>query len=1004
MDIAHLVRQFITSSPLLDQSSTTPQIDPRRFQNLDKLVTRAKWLPAVQKCFAVHSAGFPSDHYALYASLKVKLGARPPPKVKPQKYYYDKSSETKSRFNHLLRDILQETPIIPTSTNTSSAQVYTDGSGTTGYCSAVTSAGWGFVILFPDEPLIEACGPVTTDCSASDYLGARVGSNNTGELSAWIESALFLLEVPSPPSTITFYYDSKWTHGMVTGKFRPKRHREMVALSKHLLAKLSSKSTIRWVWIKGHSGDPLNDAADSLADKGKTTQKRMGGRSSFQLPDSDSPNHSHSSTNPQELYTSFVSALKQAEKSSFSPLSISPKQPWISQETLQLLHSARQLKILEHPGFKEASKRAKSSARRDKKAWLHRSLHSDADAPTSSVWKTVSRLRRGFSHRRSRLVYKGRLIPFSQTHEAFADHLTHTQWGPSDVHPDTLQELHESEDIFPVDNAPPPKFSLHELSAVLTKLRTGRAPGLDGIRAELLLALDFYGESWLLRLMNACWESETTPKEWSDAYVVTIYKGKGDSSNPACYRPISLLNTLYKVYASLLQQRLSTQYDDRLRNTQYGFRSNRGTDDPLFILRRAQDYSAKTGTPFHLLFLDWKQAFDSIDHSAMLTALRRTGMHPKYLRVIQELYTEPRFCTKGHTGEEAWGRAHTGIRQGCPLSPYLFVIVLSVVFHDVDTRLRAFGVPSNTWSVGKPAYDLEYADDTLLFALSQKQLQEFLHYVQLEASMYGLELNYDKTELLSHPTHPIDLCFTDTSPVKKVNVAKYLGSYISWEAPVHTAINHRKNLMHSAHMKLQAVWRSKLSVKARARVFNACILPVLLYGLSNLPLEKHHYRSLDGFYFRFLRRAIGMKSSYYSRISNRKVWLAANSPTLPSQILIHQQLKRFASVVSTPPEDPRHHVVFGPAYKDRIKNTKSKHRGNPRPYWLSVVHKHSLPILEDFLHTIPKDHPYQRRDPLGITQALKHHPKFKRHLETAPTRKASLFPSLRATVGSAWRP
>ena len=49
---------------------------------------------------------------------------------------------------------------------------------------------------------------------------------------------------------------------------------------------------------------------------------------------------------------------------------------------------------------------------------------------------------------------------------------------------------------------------------------------------------------------------------------------------------------------------------------------------PLFILRRAQAYSVETGAPFHLLLLDFTQAFDSIDRSAVTAAVRRTGIHP----------------------------------------------------------------------------------------------------------------------------------------------------------------------------------------------------------------------------------------------------------------------------------------------------------------------------------------------------------------------------------------
>ena len=245
-------------------------------------------------------------------------------------------------------------------------------------------------------------------------------------------------------------------------------------------------------------------------------------------------------------------------------------------------------------------------------------------------------------------------------------------------------------------------------------------------------------------MLNECFKTKDVPQEWKQALLVNIYKGKGSESDRANYRPISLLNVVYKIYAALLQKRLAADHDHNIRQTQFGFRARKSTADPTFILRRLQDYSAKTGQPIHVLFLDWKQAFDKVNHQSLIIALRKLGVHPHYLEILQDLYSSPEFCTQGYSADKQRGKVHTGIRQGCPLSPYLFIMLMTVPFHDVDSKLRATGTPQNTWSVGKPIYDLEYADDTALMALSLEQLESFLHAVQVEATLYGLELNTEK--------------------------------------------------------------------------------------------------------------------------------------------------------------------------------------------------------------------------------------------------------------------
>ena len=97
-------------------------------------------------------------------------------------------------------------------------------------------------------------------------------------------------------------------------------------------------------------------------------------------------------------------------------------------------------------------------------------------------------------------------------------------------------------------------------------------------------------------------------------------------------------------------------------------------------------------------------------------------------------------------------------------------MVLSVILSDVDNRLLTHGIPTNTWSVGKPTYDQEYADDTLLFGISIEVLGEYLKHLQVEASLYGLLLNLEKTGLLEHPKYAQEpLTFADGNQVKTSN-------------------------------------------------------------------------------------------------------------------------------------------------------------------------------------------------------------------------------------------
>ena len=459
--------------------------------------------------------------------------------------------------------------------------------------------------------------------------------------------------------------------------------------------------------------------------------------------------------------------------------------------------------------------KAKRLARKDCVDWVHRQLEADPEAMTKGVWNAIRNQKQGFRGVRRHLVVHGKPVPWTKTHEAMRDHFQYKQWAQRPLEDPTgpRPQIHPEH---PEDH----NFASEELQTALRKLKTDKAPGPDGLQNEVILLLDEYGELQLLDIFNEAWNSGTIPDTWLQAKVVSIYKGKGDDTDPSSYRPISLLNGFYKIYASLLQARISTYCEERIRRTQYGFRPRRGTKQPLFLLRRFMEWSRMTDHNSQLLFLDWKQAFDSVDHKRMMQALQRFGISTNAEAAISSLYSKPAFSVQGFDTTTTQGTVAAGIRQGCPLSPYLFIIVLSVILHDMDQTLRSQGTPFNTWSEGRPIYDVEYADDTLLLALVTTQMQQFLAALESGAAEYGMSLNSTKTELLVRDSETTNsLTFRDGTAVPTTTHIKYLGSMISWEQPFDIAFRHRAALAEEAYKKLRLVWNSRRSLKHKLYVF-----------------------------------------------------------------------------------------------------------------------------------------------------------------------------------------
>ena len=202
-------------------------------------------------------------------------------------------------------------------------------------------------------------------------------------------------------------------------------------------------------------------------------------------------------------------------------------------------------------------------------------------------------------------------------------------------------------------------------------------------------------------------------------------------------------------------------------------------------------------------------------------------------------------------------------------------------------------------------------------------------------------------------------------------------------------------------MKLQPLWRSKLNWKTKVRIFHSSVVPSLTYGLDTLTLEMKHLKTIDAWYYQHLRRCMGIKASYYSHVTNSRVWSLAGRPVIPSQQLTSIQLKQLVTCLAKPPDDPIHHVVFSPGCKDRIKYTKGLRRGHPQRYWLEINLEIALPILKAYAEYTAQEY---RHDVIGIEHMLNKDKGFEAYLVSAPTRQKGLLARHVKQLGSAWQP
>ena len=246
------------------------------------------------------------------------------------------------------------------------------------------------------------------------------------------------------------------------------------------------------------------------------------------------------------------------------------------------------------------------------------------------------------------------------------------------------------------------------------RLPTGKSPGPDRLPNKFYRVLSEVIATPLTNAINESRQRGWLPSGMSDGLISLLYK-KNVRDDPRNYRPITLLNGDYKIMMRILTQRMNEAVVQFVSDDQNGFVPNAFIAENTMRLKLIQAYIEDQDEEALFVFLDMEKAFDRCSWEFLIDGLRDLGFGQGFIDYVTLAYShahapERQLYVNGYLGPRF--PLGSGVAQGCPLSPLLFLIITEPLSRMIRNDAGIRGV-----NIGGVAHKLsQFADDSALIA------------------------------------------------------------------------------------------------------------------------------------------------------------------------------------------------------------------------------------------------------------------------------------------------
>ena len=378
-----------------------------------------------------------------------------------------------------------------------------------------------------------------------------------------------------------------------------------------------------------------------------------------------------------------------------------------------------------------------------------------------------------------------------------------------------------------------------EIKQALDKMKNGKTPGNDGIPREFYIAFWHDIKKSLMDSINYALQVEELSLTQRRGTITLLPKKEKDPLLLKNWRPISLLNTDYKLITTVIAHRIKKFLTKIIHADQTGFIKGRYIGENILNIIQLMDYCEENDISGLFVTVDFEKAFDYLEWSFVEKSLNHFNFGENIIHWVKIIYNNISSCILNNGWYSPFFTLSRGMRQGCPLSPYLFIIsaeILSTHLRDND-KIKGIHVQDIEHKVN------QYADDTALtLQYCEESINELIKSFISFQQISGLKINKEKTYIMPFGPvkHNYEILLPELGLQWGLNPVQYLGVKITSNKNELITLNYEP-IVHKITL-MTRIWKQRdLTIFGKSTIIKSLLVSQLTFLLSVLPSPPTDY-------------------------------------------------------------------------------------------------------------------------------------------------------------------